>query len=239
MGRSRSCARAFACSDASTATMRTTLEFHLWITPELDAKCEHLSDNFNFGAIFIGNQDREARCILYDIVEKSSRHQISASATDIRDNLPSANRTMHMKIVVHWALLVSDFNYRMPDTFPADIEPRGAETIWYVDRRDERFLCTRTGRKSFILFISDFCLAFDEGKHLLFITCPMLLHPIILSPESLSFDRLLDYIPEPQVHFIARRVVQLTEMSWRFGCLVNFEQALPGAGRLKQFTDLF
>ncbi len=144
-----------------------------------------------------------------------------------------------MEIVEHWARLVTDLNSQMRGTFPPDTEPRAGETMWYVNTRDERFWCTRTGSNSFILFMSDFCLAFDEENHLVFVTCPMLPHPILQSSEKLSFDDLLDDVPEPQVHFIARRLVQLTRMSWQFDCLAKFEKALPGAERLGQITDLF
>ncbi len=195
--------------------------------------------DIELGGMFSKEDDRGARFILLDIIKDCFLHFPLASPKEIRNNFPSANRRIHMMVVEHWARLVSDYNCRIRGALPPGTELRSWESIWFVHTRDDRFIYKKLGSRSFVLFMSDFCLAFDEENHLVFVNCPMLFRSIVQSPEDLSFDELLDDVPAPQVHFIARRLVQLTEMSWQFACLARFEQALPGADRWKAVTDLF
>lgn len=102
-----------------------------------------------------------------------------------------------------------------------------------------------TESNSFILFLPDFVLAFDARKDLLGFCCPLsgffeLSRAKLCESSAECIDPLIDDYNDAQAQFIARRLVQLTGLSWEFDCLAKFEQELPEYRHvLSKFTDLF
>lgn len=102
-----------------------------------------------------------------------------------------------------------------------------------------------TESNSFILFLPDFVLAFDGRKDLLGFCCPLsgffeLSRAKLCESSAECIDPLIDDYNDAQAQFIARRLVQLTGLSWEFDCLAKFEQELPEYRHvLSKFTDLF